>query len=493
MDRYYYAVQRAKELEVAVRAAEEDILTQLEGGGKLSSVHSAEETLAALRGELEDALTIQQYYVEQGEASASTDITQIVFHGEVVPDRFIDGSLMPSVLQWSNMEATVSGLLVQAQDVVLGVVEGPTGAAQRVADAIVNATSGTVLSTCRVQSRTYPLGLRLSCVEDDVLSKVIRRCRSIVVVGQLYAPKVCADVAARGGNPCGVPPDNHPRETPLLCVTLDTKGGRTPTTGDYAQAAVCIKGVVARYNGAALELFGEHMVVAFPTGSRFAGNPLVDSAIRILEALPGAVVCVHVGPVSMVSSANCVAVGSGILQVKRLVELAEKNRRPLVISPQATAIISKASYTLWSFSLETVLYFTLGEYEHRWLNMPPEDLVIDHIPGHVPEYSSGSNQIVYRKLNTLEQQQAWARETPNVGGAGRERELKAVFRKMDPGNCGWVSKAAFRRFLLEGSTYTIFPHDAKRVEGWISSAGAVGPDRMSFAEFALICLKLDQL
>ena len=110
----------------------------------------------------------------------------------------------------------------------------------------------------------------------------------------------------------------------------------------------------------------------------------------------------------------------------------------------------------------------------------------------MPELTAGSNKITYRKLQTVEQQQSWARDTPS-GGAQRDREFLLLFRKMDPGNCGWIGKAAFRRFLLEGSTYTVFPHDAKKVDGWINAATAIGPDRMSFPEFSLICLKLDQL
>ena len=607
MDSLAYARQRSAALREAIREQEQAILARLQGGVGLAAVASMEVALAALVAEAEDAATILQYYQNLGEIQRDGDIFKMVFqmdrrtgadepttshaHAEDNNNSITttsttrgaaaaattnsvtctgvnssaasdsDALLSSNATQWSSecLSRGLSGILIATSTVAFGVVEGTDEAAVRaVVSEVLQGpaarslvpTSLTIVSTGRAHARQHAVGLKVHYVRDPTMDTILTKCREVVALGARFAPRHAAELAVRGGNPL-VESIGAQRGVPLLLVAVAHHHGVVHSPAVYHDLALCVEGIAGPHGGRVLEVFGEHMIVAFDRRGKWPANAPLEVACHLLQqqatalAMPSSspsapapagssssspsslgaaaakappipmapsdlLVVAHMGDVTYVNQPHCTAFGEGLRELKALAYVAEAAQRPLLITPVVLLHASKAMFRTIPFSHNTVGYHTFpGLSLTRQVHAPdvfrieaPRGMKVVDAPkspaparGGAAASATTSNADAVRIVPATREDLLYgnAAAMPVTVEDSQVEEYKAYFSRLDAGGCGWTTKAALRSFLLSNEAFVVFPHDAPRIDGWIAEASSLGPERISLDEFLFLCVRMRQL
>jgi hypothetical protein len=393
--------------------------------------------------------------------------------------------------RWSvrNLGQRVTSATVATGDNFYGIIEGPKAVTQQLMETIAADTrhsNVTILSEHASDSRLFTFGATLSTVSDGVLARVLDECTRVALRARAFAPASAVDITRRGGHPLAIVP-NGPKPFVAYAVMLDGRCGAVHRAERYVAAATTIAALVAKHGGSVVDSFGEVMTAWFPILQ--GPTEAAKMATLIHATVPFAVQALHAGDLVVVDSPDVLAFGPALDEVVALLHLAERLRRPVVLSHDAGERVNRARQPLESFTADNVNYFTLGHLGMERLEMPPE-------PALIGAYNPPPEPVEHEPaVHDAAADSTAARRSVYVRGARTNDDLIRLFRKLDKGNAGWVGKDAFRHAVATDEEFPRCPDELAEnaLRGWLDRCNKLGESRLGFNEFAIVCLKLDSL
>lgn len=481
---------------------EQQLVVALEapGRGNPDAVLSIEQQLEGCRATIAEALIVVDYFRQKGEQAIQSDLYRLVYHSRhpsgTTPHT--KDEMMSLATRWSesNAKRSVTGIWMSTGMTHFGILEGPHAEVTGIFNVVkrdVRHVDCTLLSCGKVEAREYVFGLKLHIVEDELIAAVLEKAQDDIVFATRFAPPVARDVVAKGGDPEGIVADIRP-EAIAVAVLLDSLCGAQHSAASYAAATKSIEAIVDANGGTVTEGFGEVLLCVFPITH---GTQAITAAKAIGEAVMFSIVAVATGSMSMVAAPHCWALGGALMDAKALVFLAEADRRSLIVTEKAMDRCSKAHHKFLNITIDAKVYYTLQSIGDARLGLGQDAETDDP---EVPQYSGltaviteGSNVTQYRTM-THQEHQDKLRGDAVVRGALTKNTALDYFRSLDPGNVGWVSKEAVKKWLLSGSgPYQLFEeYEMKGIVNWMAKHNAIGNQFLNFEEFSMLCLKLEQ-
>ena len=511
------ALSRARSLLREMKAEEAELEDQViaalhQYGTKATAiVVEIESKISELKARQEEQSALIAYYedkLQDSIASSGAEVYMLAYQSTRIEASLMshadaDESLSRRVLRWSERNAIdrITGLLVATKQSFFGVIEGPAkeGVEAKLAQIINDGSSWhqdcTVLFGQYISARMYPVGLVLRFIEDELLGDFVDAIRRRGLGATHYASRESLRVLCRGGDPQNMPPDIDCTRV-ILCARLDQQCGAVHTAESYDNAAALIAQWTEEQGGDVIERFGEHMVSTFPlNGGPTPATNVVGIAEKIYREIPFSIVGIHLGRCSMVSSPQLSAFGPAVRDAIRLAEFAESERRPMLLTPIVHDRTSKAVHQFTTFTIDNVRYYALRCVGEKRLPVPAPPVMgevydptwMDPVP------ADRTNTIAHQYRGIDEQEEQKVVREPLVKGALTMQEMKAMFRELDVGNVGWIGKAKFRQAVEHSGKFPIFAHDLKKVDKWLQTHNKLGKERLSFEEFAIMCLKMEQM
>jgi hypothetical protein len=494
MDELHRAKAKLVALEQEKAGVEDAVLEALQATHpSLATVAKLETSVAALRKEIEEQRSLIEFYEARHEAvlkSTSTELFMLVYQSQRV-DRD-DDALSQKSLRWSkvNQEMRITSLLVATNDSFFGIIEGDKSAITDLFGKIQKDPSHRncrIIVVQRLTCRQWSIGLVLRYVADPLLREFLDAFRAIGGDSTRFSPRSMKALSESGGNISGTVSTS--KQAVVLAVTLDTVGGDLPTARDYEQLASHVTEETERLNGDVVERFGEWMVCVFQGDlSKELVTSVCGIADSVYKRIPNSISATHIGTIATPLTNKISAFGPGIADTISLLHLAESCRRPMLCTPIVFDRVSKAVYPFNTFTVDNVRYYTLRVIGERRLAVPQKPMVEHHAD------SMAADPPASDYTNTLPQEEliAEVEREPLVKGALTRNEMLSIFRELDPGNVGWISKERFRKMIAESTRFPVFNHDMKRVDSWLQKFNRIGRERLSFEEFAILCLRLEQ-
>lgn len=528
MSRIFSAQEEYKSLKVDQAQCEEAILAALQSKDKLQ-LTELEETLRHVQERMEEMRSI----IEFNDAANVTQSTNDLYCAAYCSERsvpFGDGHFRSAlsssssssgegkknllalglddfardVNEWSlrNQQHRITSVTLATSTSFFGIIEGPRQSVLNLLQALSKDTHHQqfeVIASTFVAGRLFNHASKLvPLAEDPLLGFILDQVKLLSQAAKKYTPAEAIDINVRGGDALTIPPRHETRIT--LAVMLDALCGAVHRAERYRAAALEIEAAVVERGGAIVDRFGEFMTATFPIA---AATDAMHAATRVLQNIKYAIVAVHAGPVVSINAPHCTAVGKGLRDVLQLLYLAERLRRPIVISAPVYARSSKAIHRFANFTEDTILYHTLQHVDDTRLETPPmNDDVGVYIPGPEPElaevdsrgfpvvYDGSSNQ---PRRATTQEIDARRRQEARVHGAVTELQLRMLFRKLDPGNVGWASKNQVLKFAETDPESPMSGLDRRLVESWLERCNKLGDERVGIEEFIVLCFKAVKL
>ena len=357
-----------------------------------------------------------------------------------------------------------------------------------------------VVATGYITARTCADGMKLCGVEDNVggdgalLSLFLDDIRATTVRSAAFAPKAVVDVATRGGDPLASVPATA--TATVLSISLDALCGAVHRAERFRNATAAIEQAVVPRGGAIASRFGDSMQCYFPLHLRT--TPVMAAVEEINANVPYSVQSVVVGDVTTVNAPYCTAFGPGLREGLNLLQHAEASRRPVMASGEAWERCDRARVLFQVFTVDLISFYTLQALGETRLEAAPEPpLIGSYVPGPEPEVHrhTGPTEMQLKEGHraTAADLDAGRKGAAVVPGALTRAQLHRLFRQLDPGNVGWVGKARLKREIESNDAFPTFLLDEKRLDHMLDRCNKLGDERLSFDEFAIVCLKLQQM
>uniref|UniRef100_A0A7S1M5A0 EF-hand domain-containing protein n=1 Tax=Neobodo designis TaxID=312471 RepID=A0A7S1M5A0_NEODS len=494
------------------RAAIDEALVQALESRQRDVAGTLEREGATLDARIEELESVLQLAGERGRLQASPSLHRLVYRATRVPSAQPPPLNVPCVLtdpskgdtlateiplelsafakdvgRWSvaNTKRDITSVIVASHSSFLGIIEGPRDSVRALAEKMAEDTRMTDWVTLCEQSgrgRVAEQGCVLSVVDDPMLAVAIERMQRCALDGHRFAPAAAINVARRGAHPlASVPSPSRPHV--VLAVSLDGLCGAVHRPDRYRRAAAAVQEAILKHTGSVIDRFGEWMTAWFPyVGGATAATA---AAMMIHTSVDFAVMSITEGPLCVSDSPSVVACGAAHQEAIRLLHAAEAMRRPLVISEPAGERVNRARQPVEHFTHNLVGYFTHLELSEKRLDSPPEpDLIGSYNPPPEPE---APKPLVQDDARPSGKQIAYVR------GARTQEDLETMFRKLDKANVGWVSKQEFVAAVAKDPEFPKCIDELAEVAltGWLERCNKLGESRLSFNEFAIVCLKLD--
>lgn len=490
-------MKQHKELSDQIATTEVQIIDALQRNDK-AAVAAAEQREKLLKQQQLDVSTLMTYYEQKGDALNCAELHSVAFttvrtSSSALRDEVELRRVVAQDIGEKNHSVRVTGLMVATSARTVCILEGPRKATlermKEIGSGPIN-QSYSLLVSRPIESRQWQSCMALELVQDGLLSLLVEHLTKRVAEGKKYAPWDVVDLVERGGD-CrsGVP---HAEQCIVMTVGLDSKCGYAHHAEKYSRLSVVVEDVARSAHGLVVERFGDRMVAVFPVVH--TSTPVLSCAQTVVDSQRGVVVALCAGEVTVASSPLCGAFGGGMEDGSNLLRICEEARRPLVVTPGVYALCSKAKHRFAHFTIETELFYTLQQYEDTRLEVAAPPLVKEYT---VPRPCVPLDEVAptSRPRDTKIREEAPPQGTkvePMVRGAVTEQRLKEMFRTLDVGNCGWISKDKFRHMLVSSAQYPLFTHDLARVDEWLEAYNSLGETRLSFSEFCVIVLRLEQ-